>query len=366
MGDFVKSEEKCDTTNGVASSHVLNKEKSSDVTSVEKGKNDKNGELDVKSMNTKDHIKTENGDESKSNALGDKQGSISGCTEVKHEGSNQSNGVIDESSNNQINVEKTNGTHNEKKIETNGEVIVDSSKGKGKGKGKSSIISNKSARDVAEISVQESNAASKVKRASRSAAELYQNILHDDGTEENDILDEDDTDESDEDVVYGQDDSESDEVDEEDIADDAEEEEEDEQEDSEEEDAEDENDNGEDFIGGEFNEEPGNDSGCTAVVALLRGNDLFVANAGDSRCVVCRDGKAIEMSFDHKPEDTPERNRIETAGGRVTPDGRVNGGLNLSRAIGDHAYKTNKALSLQEQMISPVPDIRKLTINPKT
>ena len=53
------------------------------------------------------------------------------------------------------------------------------------------------------------------------------------------------------------------------------------------------------------------------------------------------------MSFDHKPEDTPERDRIENAGGRVTPDGRVNGGLNLSRAIGDHAYKTNKILPLQ-------------------
>ena len=61
----------------------------------------------------------------------------------------------------------------------------------------------------------------------------------------------------------------------------------------------------------------------------------------------CRDGKAIEMSFDHKPEDTPERDRIENAGGKVTPDGRVNGGLNLSRAIGDHAYKTNKNLPLQ-------------------
>lgn len=53
------------------------------------------------------------------------------------------------------------------------------------------------------------------------------------------------------------------------------------------------------------------------------------------------------MSFDHKPEDTPERDRIENAGGKVTPDGRVNGGLNLSRAIGDHAYKTNKNLPLQ-------------------
>ena len=53
-------------------------------------------------------------------------------------------------------------------------------------------------------------------------------------------------------------------------------------------------------------------------------------------------GKAIEMSFVHKPEDEPERNRIVKAGGKVTADGRVNGGLNLSRAIGDHAYKQNK------------------------
>ena len=42
--------------------------------------------------------------------------------------------------------------------------------------------------------------------------------------------------------------------------------------------------------------QPGNDSGCTAVVALIRGKKLYVANAGDSRCIVCREGKAIEMS----------------------------------------------------------------------
>jgi protein phosphatase 1G len=50
--------------------------------------------------------------------------------------------------------------------------------------------------------------------------------------------------------------------------------------------------------------------------------------------VVCRDGKAVEMSADHKPEDEVELNRIRKAGGKVTPDGRVNGGLNLSRALG--------------------------------
>jgi len=69
-------------------------------------------------------------------------------------------------------------------------------------------------------------------------------------------------------------------------------------------------------------------------VALLRDNQLFVANAGDSRCVLCRDGQAVNMSDDHKPEDPDEQERIVNAGGRVTCDGRVNGGLNLSRAIG--------------------------------
>ena len=98
--------------------------------------------------------------------------------------------------------------------------------------------------------------------------------------------------------------------------------------------------------------------------------------------MVCRDGKAVEMSADHKPEDELEMKRIKKAGGKVTADGRVNGGLNLSRAIGrshlhlycsmtldiavgDHAYKQNKSLSLPEQMISPQPDIRTLQIDPE-
>ncbi|XP_055838068.1 probable protein phosphatase CG10417 [Episyrphus balteatus] len=145
---------------------------------------------------------------------------------------------------------------------------------------------------------------------------------------------------------------------------DDEDDEEDEEEDEEEEDEDDE----EDALANEkfcanMIEEPGKDSGCTAVVALLHGRDLYVANAGDSRCVVCRKGKAIEMSLDHKPEDELESNRITKAGGRVTLDGRVNGGLNLSRAIGDHAYKMNSDLLPEEQMISALPDVKKLIID---
>lgn len=81
--------------------------------------------------------------------------------------------------------------------------------------------------------------------------------------------------------------------------------------------------------------QPGSDSGCTAVVALLQGRELYVANIGDSRCVLSRSGRAVDMSADHKPEDEPELQRIVKAGGKVTLDGRVNGGLNLSRAFGE-------------------------------
>ncbi|XP_061522612.1 protein phosphatase 1G isoform X1 [Phycodurus eques] len=110
-------------------------------------------------------------------------------------------------------------------------------------------------------------------------------------------------------------------------------------------------------------EEPGSDSGTTAVVALIRGKLLIVANAGDSRCVVSERGKAVDMSYDHKPEDELELSRIKKAGGKVTMDGRVNGGLNLSRAIGDHFYKRNKVLPPEEQMISAMPDVKVLTLN---
>ena len=41
---------------------------------------------------------------------------------------------------------------------------------------------------------------------------------------------------------------------------------------------------------------------------------LYVANAGDSRAVLAINGKAEDMSIDHKPELEEERKRIEKAG----------------------------------------------------
>jgi serine/threonine protein phosphatase PrpC len=109
-------------------------------------------------------------------------------------------------------------------------------------------------------------------------------------------------------------------------------------------------------------------AGCTAVVALKRGNDLYVANAGDSRAVLCRaGGEALALSEDHKPAHATERDRILAAGGFLSEIGgvcRVNGNLNLSRAIGDLKYKQNQGLHPRDQIITAQPDVRHVRLEP--
>ena len=73
-------------------------------------------------------------------------------------------------------------------------------------------------------------------------------------------------------------------------------------------------------------------------MVLVTPKKFVVANAGDSRSVLCRSGKAIQLSEDHKPENPIELQRITKAGGKII-NGRVNGGLNLSRSFGDFSYK---------------------------
>ena len=40
--------------------------------------------------------------------------------------------------------------------------------------------------------------------------------------------------------------------------------------------------------------------GATAVICLLMGNKLICANVGDARAILCRNGKAVDLSVDHK------------------------------------------------------------------
>lgn len=105
-------------------------------------------------------------------------------------------------------------------------------------------------------------------------------------------------------------------------------------------------------------------AGCTCVVGLIVRNTLYVANAGDSRCILSRDGRCVELSYDHKPELPQERDRILKAGG-VVEDGRVMGNLNLSRSIGDLDYKKNKSIPAKDQMISAYPDVTVQELSPR-
>jgi len=57
--------------------------------------------------------------------------------------------------------------------------------------------------------------------------------------------------------------------------------------------------------------------GSTAVTAIfIDGKDLWIANVGDSRAVVCEGGCANQLTVDHEPHT--ERKKIEKKGGFVT------------------------------------------------
>lgn len=101
------------------------------------------------------------------------------------------------------------------------------------------------------------------------------------------------------------------------------------------------------------------DDGTTAVVALVIGDMVHVANAGDSRAVLVQHrGRAVPLSDDHKPNRPDESARIRRAGGTIYFYGvwRVGGVLAVSRAIGDRILKT--------QGVTAEPEIRQCRITP--
>ncbi|CZR56954.1 related to phosphoprotein phosphatase 2C [Phialocephala subalpina] len=65
---------------------------------------------------------------------------------------------------------------------------------------------------------------------------------------------------------------------------------------------------------------------------------LYTANVGDARIVLCRNGKALRLSYDHKGSDENEGKRVASAGGLIL-NNRVNGVLAVTRALGDSYMK---------------------------
>lgn len=61
-------------------------------------------------------------------------------------------------------------------------------------------------------------------------------------------------------------------------------------------------------------------SGTCAIAVMVLRDHCYIANLGDSRAVLFRQGKekqAIELSWDHKPTRPDEKHRIQKAGGKI-------------------------------------------------
>ncbi|KAH8267927.1 hypothetical protein KR026_011167 [Drosophila bipectinata] len=106
----------------------------------------------------------------------------------------------------------------------------------------------------------------------------------------------------------------------------------------------------------EFTMEEEKCGGTTAVCAFVSSTQVYIANCGDSRAVLCRQGVPVFATQDHKPILPEEKERIHNAGGSVMIK-RVNGTLAVSRALGDYDFKNVKEKGQCEQLVSPEPEI---------
>ncbi|EGG13290.1 ABC transporter G family protein [Cavenderia fasciculata] len=90
--------------------------------------------------------------------------------------------------------------------------------------------------------------------------------------------------------------------------------------------------------------------GCTATVAFIwsptnsssNGEEckyLQVANVGDSSAYLCRNGKAVAMTFDHKANDPLEKKRMIDSGIPVSDNQTRINGIAVSRSLGNHFIK---------------------------
>ncbi|CCI45828.1 unnamed protein product [Albugo candida] len=105
--------------------------------------------------------------------------------------------------------------------------------------------------------------------------------------------------------------------------------------------------------------------GSTAVSVIIRGSELFLSSLGDSRVVLCHDGKAINVFTPHTPKLSSEYERICAAKGSVIQD-RIFGVLGVSRAFGDNDFKTSRGRykdRFNGDIVSGSPDVTSLHID---
>ena len=102
-----------------------------------------------------------------------------------------------------------------------------------------------------------------------------------------------------------------------------------------------------------------NDMGTTANIMLIKNGVIYIANVGDSLSVMYKNKKAYNLNREHQLIIPSEKERVLKSGAKINGY-RINGMLNLTRAIGDLSFKSNIQLKRHEQSVIALPEILKI------
>jgi len=105
-----------------------------------------------------------------------------------------------------------------------------------------------------------------------------------------------------------------------------------------------------------------NSSGCCTLSLIWHrsSNRLIVANVGDCRAILCRNGTPVVLSQDHRPTTPSEVERLKKRGVGFQ-DGRLFGTLSVTRAHGDREFKS-KTL---EGILIAEPEVTIIDLTPQ-
>jgi len=110
--------------------------------------------------------------------------------------------------------------------------------------------------------------------------------------------------------------------------------------------------------------------GASLCSALIYGNQLLVANVGDSCAILCRNGQHIRLAYPHTLQNVSEKARVEQLGA-VIKNGKIchpiwNGDVfstALTRSIGDVYFKHDQFLNGKPSGLIPDPEIAKIALS---
>ena len=111
-------------------------------------------------------------------------------------------------------------------------------------------------------------------------------------------------------------------------------------------------------------------TGSTGIILFLGDKNIYIANAGNSRCLVInKDGTLINKTKDHTINEPEEKKRVELARSfneeeekKKEEDGVKTEYLDSTRGFGDWEFKGNEWIDQKDQEISVEPEILEVPI----